>query len=179
MRVLISAASQHGGTTELAAAVGEGLRGRGHEVAVLPPEQVGSVAGYDAFVLGSALYAGHWLEPALELAEREAATLRTRPVWLFSSGPVGDPKRKLVQKMTADPVELPHLRELLGPCAHHIFAGRLCREELPRTQRLALFLFPFLEGDFRDWNDVGAWVAEIDSSLSAARPPAPHRAAAG
>ncbi len=179
MRILISAASVHGGTTELAAALGEGLRDRGHDVAVLPPEQAGSIAGYDAVVLGSALYAGHWLEPALELAEREAAALRCRPVWLFSSGPVGDPRRKLVQKMTADPVELPHLRELADPRAHHIFAGRLCREELPRMQRLALFLFPFLEGDFRDWNDVDAWVAEIDSELSAARPRERHHAAAG
>jgi hypothetical protein len=35
-----------------------------------------------------------------------------RPVWLFFSGPVGDPSRKLVQQMSVDPVDLPELREI-------------------------------------------------------------------
>jgi hypothetical protein len=48
---------------------------------------------YDAVVLGSAVYAGHWLKPARALADRCAAALRARPVWLFSSGPVGDPAK--------------------------------------------------------------------------------------
>lgn len=75
MKVLVTAASKHGATAEIAAAIGEGLRNRGHQVAVVAPE----------------------------LGLRAGDCLRSRPVWLFSSGPVGDPSRKLVQKMTADP----------------------------------------------------------------------------
>jgi hypothetical protein len=43
--------------------------------------------------IGSAVYAGHWLEPAKRLVERHRGSLSELPVWLFSSGPVGDPPK--------------------------------------------------------------------------------------
>jgi hypothetical protein len=36
--------------------------------------------------------AGRWLEPAREYVGAHAATLRGRPVWLFSGGPIGAPR---------------------------------------------------------------------------------------
>jgi menaquinone-dependent protoporphyrinogen oxidase len=47
------------------------------------------VADYQAYVIGSAIYAGRWRPEARDLVEQHAELLRTRPVWLFSSGPVG------------------------------------------------------------------------------------------
>ena len=173
MKVLVTAASKHGATAEIAGAIGDGLRRRGLEVAVVPAEQAGSLSGYDAVVLGSAVYGGHWLEPALALADRSAAALRSHPVWLFSSGPVGDPERKLAQKMEADPVELPRLRATVHPREHRIFAGRLQRKNLPLLQRASLSIFRGLEGDFRDWEKIDAWAAEIAASLSEMPSPAP------
>jgi len=55
------------------------------------PKQIQAVDGFDAVVLGSAVYAGHWLKPARELVDRSRDALAARPVWLFSSGPIGDP----------------------------------------------------------------------------------------
>src|SRR5215217_7240598 len=72
MKVLVSAASRHGATSEIADELGKMLHealhergGGGDDVAVdvLPAERVSSVEEYDAVVLGSAVYAGHWLEP--------------------------------------------------------------------------------------------------------------------
>jgi len=93
MRVLVTAATKYGATAEIAAAIAEVLDEHGLEATVLPPEQVERVDGYDAAVVGSAVYAGHWLKPARELVERHSAALADRPVWLFSSGPVGDPPK--------------------------------------------------------------------------------------
>ena len=90
MRVLITAATKHGATGEIAQVIGDALRERGLDPTVLEPEQVDNVDRYDAVVLGSAVYAGHWLKPARALADRCAPALRARPVWLFSSGPEGD-----------------------------------------------------------------------------------------
>ena len=42
------------------------LATRGLLTMVIPPEQVGDVTDYDAMVLDSAVYTGHWLEPAKE-----------------------------------------------------------------------------------------------------------------
>jgi menaquinone-dependent protoporphyrinogen oxidase len=67
MRVLVTAATRHGATEEIAAAIGEVLAGRGLDPTVAAPEQVKGVDGDDAVVLGSAVYAGHWLKPAREL----------------------------------------------------------------------------------------------------------------
>lgn len=72
MKILVAAASKHGATSEIAVSIGETLLQRGFDVAVSPAEQVNGVNGYDAVVLGSAVYAGHWLKPALELVEAPA-----------------------------------------------------------------------------------------------------------
>jgi len=50
------------GFGEIARAIGEVLPERGFDTTVIPPEEVGSIEDYDAVVLGSGVYAGHWLE---------------------------------------------------------------------------------------------------------------------
>jgi menaquinone-dependent protoporphyrinogen oxidase len=172
MRVLVTAASMHGATAEIARAIAEALSRRGLEVDVVAPERVEDLAPYDAVVLGSAVYVGHWLQPARELVSRHAAALAARPVWLFSSGPVGDPARKLVQKMAVDPVELPEIRESTHAREHRLFSGRLDRKNLTRAHRASLLFFRGLEGDFRDWNDVEQWAASIADALQPALPSA-------
>jgi hypothetical protein len=88
MKVLVTAATKHGATAEIAAAIGEVLGGEpGLDAAVIPPEQVATIDGDDAVVLGSAVYAGHWLAAAKELVDRAGDALAGKPVWLFSSGP--------------------------------------------------------------------------------------------
>jgi len=165
MKVLVTAATKHGATGEIAAAVGDVLRKRGLDVAVKAPEDVSSVEHYDAVVLGSAVYVGHWLTPAIDLVERSADALAARPVWLFSSGPVGDPSRKLVQQIGADPVDLAMLRTTTHARDHHMFAGKLEKKHLSFPQKAALTVFRGLEGDFRDWAEIEQWASRIADSL--------------
>jgi menaquinone-dependent protoporphyrinogen oxidase len=169
MTILVTAASQQGATIGIAEAIGRTLRARGLETTVGPPDETVDVTAYDAFVIGSAVYAGHWLEPATEFVRRFAPTLSERPVWLFSSGPVGDPRRKLVQKMTADPVELPQLLALTNACEHRIFAGKLLGNGLPGLQRLSLLVFRNMEGDWREWATIERWADEIADRLASTR----------
>ena len=122
MTVLVTAATEHGATGEIAEAIAQALHKRGLE-SCSSPQDVSSIEAYDAVVLGSHVYTGHWLKPAKELVERSANALAARPVWLFSSGPVGDPSRKLVQKMGEDPVELATIGEATRARDHHTFAG--------------------------------------------------------
>jgi menaquinone-dependent protoporphyrinogen oxidase len=90
MKVLVTAASKHGATAEIVATIGEVLGGeQGLDATVVPPEEVSAVDGYDAVVLGSAVYAGHWMAAAKELVDRAGSALAGKPVWLFSSGPGG------------------------------------------------------------------------------------------
>ena len=116
-------------------------------------------------VLGSAVYVGHWLEPAIGLARRVGTELEGRPVWLFSSGPVGDPARKLVQQMGTDPVDLPALEKATRAREHRMFPGKLDRRNVCGLQRAALVFFPRIEGDFRDWKAVREWAGSIADQL--------------
>jgi len=165
VNILVSAASRNGSTAEIADAIARILRGRGLSVTVAAPESVADVGDYDTFVLGSAVYTGHWLPPARALVERIEPLRGDRPVWLFSSGPVGDPKRTFVQQMGVDPAELAALREQTDAREHRMFAGRLVSERASFAQRVSLHVFRGLEGDFRDWRAIEQWADEIADTV--------------
>jgi menaquinone-dependent protoporphyrinogen oxidase len=160
MRVLVTAATRHGATAEIAAAIGEVLAGRGLDPTVAAPEQVKGVDGYDAVVLGSAVYAGHWLKPARELVGRLGTVLADRPVWLFSSGPVGDPP-----KPEEDPVDVAEILTATRARDHRVFAGRLVRRQLSFPERAIVSALRVPEGDFRDWPEIRRWADEIAEAL--------------
>jgi menaquinone-dependent protoporphyrinogen oxidase len=169
MKVLVTAASQHGSTTMIGEAIGDELEIRGLDVTVAAPEDAGPLADFDAVVLGSAVYAGHWLKAATELAKRFGSERERQPVWLFSSGPVGDPSRKVVQQMGVDPAEVPTLIATTRASGHRVFAGELDRRRLRGLQRAALFVLRGLEGDFRDWTEIRAWADAIADQLLSER----------
>ncbi|HEY7464445.1 MAG TPA: flavodoxin domain-containing protein [Candidatus Limnocylindria bacterium] len=161
MRVLVTVASKHGATEEIGAALAHSLARRGHHVVQLPPQDVDAVAPYDAVILGSGVYAGHWLQPAKDFAERLATTLAERPVWIFSSGPLGDPP-----KPAGDPVDVSHVSELVQPREHVVFAGRLDRAVLGFGERAIVAMVKAPYGDFRDWEVIDAWADVIGSQLA-------------
>ena len=162
MRVLVSAATRYGATAEIGQAIGEVLGEHGLEPAVVPPERVGGLDGFDAVVVGSAVYAGHWLKPARELVERHAGALAGRPVWLFSSGPVGDPP-----KPEEDPVDVADLLAVTGAREHCVFAGKLVRKQLSFPERAIVSALRVPEGDFRDWTEIRQWAAGIADAVAA------------
>jgi menaquinone-dependent protoporphyrinogen oxidase len=93
-RVLVAFGSKRGGTAEIAAAVADTLRSQGLSVDCMRAAEVRDVASYDAFVVGGALYAARWIREARRFVVRNAAALRARPVWMFSSGPLDDSARR-------------------------------------------------------------------------------------
>jgi len=161
MRVLVSAASRHGATREIAEAIAEGLERRGVQARAAPAEDVGELEGYDAVVLGSAVYMGHWLEPAVRLAEA-LAQAGGRPVWLFSSGPIGSPD----PLPHDEAVDVARLVEATSAREHRVFSGKLDRKLLKFRERAVVAALHVQEGDFRDWDAIDAWAAEIAESLS-------------
>jgi menaquinone-dependent protoporphyrinogen oxidase len=158
MRVLVTAASRHGATQEIAEAIAAGLVRRGVAAEARPAEEVEALDGYDAFVIGSAVYVGRWLEPARALVERNPALLAGRPVWLFSSGPLGPPD---ALKPEGDPVDVAELVELARPVAHQVFAGRLDRSLLGLAEKAVVVAVRAPEGDFRDWDAIDAFAGAI------------------
>jgi acetate kinase len=170
VRVLVAAASRHGATAELAAAIADGLRNglpETAEVVLRRPRDVDDVSGYDAVVLGSAVYFGHWLGEAHDLLLRCAVALWERQVWLFSSGPVGVPERPPEVLLDVDE----ELR-LARPRDHRIFPGRLEPAGLDVAERAMVAALRAPEGDFRALDAAADWGASIGRALSQGRIPA-------
>jgi len=160
MRVLVTAASKHGSTAEIAQAIGDLLVERGVGATVVPFQDVTVVDVYDAVVLGSAVYAGQWLAPAKDFVQRNAQALTARPVWLFSSGPIGEPPRP-----DEDPVDAAPMVEATAARDHRVFSGKLDKARLGFAERAIVLALRAPYGDFRDWNDVRAWASDIANAL--------------
>jgi menaquinone-dependent protoporphyrinogen oxidase len=162
MKVLVTAASRHGATTEIAARIAEVLRTRGHVVQLQAPDDVLSLDGVGAVVVGSAVYTGRWLKPARHFAARFLGDLTGRKVWLFSSGPVGDPA------FPHQPVnDLSDLVGRTGARSHAVFAGKLDTSVLGPVERLAVRAVRVAPGDYRNWAAVAAWATTIADTLDA------------
>ncbi len=181
-------ASRHGGTAGIARRVGEVLRDAGANVEIVDAATRPVADGYDAYVIGSGVYMGSWLKPALEYIERNQLTLAARPVWLFSSGPLPNPH--VAPK--ADPVE-----DALGPADGPGSGGRkkvMALADAIRVRQHRVFdgvydpdapaqsfaervvkLIPAVKnvlpaGDFRPWPEIEAWAREIASEIVAPVP---------
>jgi menaquinone-dependent protoporphyrinogen oxidase len=160
MNVLVTAASRHGSTAETAAAIAETLRGRGLEVALRDPADVADVARYDAVVLGSAVYMGHWLKPAVLLAERLNQQPHVPAVWLFSMGPIGNPAAP-----SADTIDVADVARWTRSVEHKVFTGRLSQSALSLPEKAVVRALKAPEGDFRDWTEIRRWAETIAAQL--------------
>ncbi len=174
MNVLVAYASRHGATQGIAERIAETLRSAGIDAKAQPVSSVKSAAGYDAFVIGSAAYMFHWLKEAVALVRRDRMVLAGKPVWLFSSGPLGtdalDAKGR-DQKVVAVPKEVPELAETVHAREHRVFFGAYQPDQKPVgfAERL-VSLMPAAKkelpaGDFRNWPEIEAWAAAIADDL--------------
>jgi len=161
---LVAYATRHGATAEIAKAIAEALRAAGHPAELRPADEVETLDSYDSVILGSAVYYGHWLDPARDLAERFAERLAALPVWLFSSGPLGPADGRLPE---GECVDVGPVAEATGAVDHHTFAGRLDRGALGFKEKAVVAALHPPEGDFRDWDEIARYGAEIAVWLGA------------
>ncbi len=180
MRILVAYASRHGATRGIAERIAQTLERAGLEVTLAPVEGAGAVGEYDAFVIGSAAYVSHWLKEASQLVRRHRSLLASRPVWLFSSGPIGtdavDAKGRDVFEASR-PNEFTEFADAIHPRDQRVFFGAYDPHAKPigLMERLGA---PFMRmsairtsipaGDFRDWAAIEAWAESIARELQPA-----------
>jgi menaquinone-dependent protoporphyrinogen oxidase len=170
MPILVAYASKHGATQGIAERIGSRLRELGQEPVVLPIAEVGDVAAstYDAFVIGGAAYYFHWMKEATAFVRRNHDALAQRPVWLFSSGPLGGPDPSAQGKdprETTVPKEFAALEEAIHPQGTRIFFGALDYTQFAFPEKVFAKRMP--QGDFRDWGEIDTWAEEIAQALAA------------
>lgn len=166
-RVLVVVASRHGATAEIAEALA-------HDLAECP---AGATAGitaravaanaapapdrFDAVVLGSAVYVGRWQEDARNYAVTHATALRRLPVWLFSSGPIGEPPFP-----PDEPHDVVSVSRSLSARGQAVFPGRLDPTLLSFGERAMVTAMRAPIGDSRDPAAVRAWAEQVAGELA-------------
>jgi menaquinone-dependent protoporphyrinogen oxidase len=188
---LIVHASRHGGSAGIAERIGEVLREAGVEATVRPAKGLPDPRPFDACIVGAGVYMGSWVEDGIVFLDRYAPVLATKPVWIFSSGPLPG-STKEPTKPGADPVEvalgpaegpgsggrrkLEAVAARVQPREHRVFTGAYSPDDPPKTiaerfvrmMPMAKGILP--EGDFRDWQSIEAWAREIADGLRVAVP---------
>lgn len=184
-RILVVAATRHGATSGIADRIAEVVRAEGFDVTRADAAQHPDPTGFDAYVVGSAVYMGSWLKEGLEFLERRQAALATKPVWLFSSGPLpgsgrtpdsGDPLEVALGPMegpgSGGHRRIAALATAIGARDHRVFLGAYDPSDAPKSlPERVVRLMPFARnalpaGDFRDWDAIEAWAHEISAALA-------------
>ena len=161
MTVLVLYASKHGSTRGIAERIAEKLRQMGKEAEARPVDEVAALGSYEAFVIGSAVYYGSWLKEATEWVRRNQAALSKLPVWLWSCGPLGTQ----IEDAEQQPKELAEFQQAIRPRDLRIFFGALDHSKLSFPERMVVKAVRAPEGDFRDWQAIDAWAADIARDL--------------
>ena len=164
MRVLVTWGSQRGGTEGIARVIADTLEREGLEVDLQPPKRALEARGFDAVIVGGALYANRWHEDARHFVERRERDLRRVPVWFFSSGPLDDSADHATIAPTRQ-VEI--LMERVGAQSHVTFGGRLDEDAkgFPASAMAKTHA-----GDFRNTDRIRTWAREIAHVMPEARP---------
>ena len=166
-KVLVAYASKYGATSEIAFHIGKAIQQKGLAVEVHPAQQVMDLDSYAAIILGSAVYAGQWLNEAGNFLTAHEQILAQRPVWLFSSGPTGEGDPVELMKGWCFPDNLQPVADRIKPREIAFFSGVIDPKKLNLLEKMITKALKAPTGDFRDWDSIEAWAASIAESLQA------------
>lgn len=172
MVVLVAYATAHGATQEVAERIGDRLQRRGITVEVRTASDARNTDRYGPAVLGSAVHGGNWLPAAVQLMRREAASLRGRPVWLFSVSSLGDEESmfgawvaKRLRAFRKETREIVGFRSTIGVREHRNFAGAIARSDWPLPGRILFRAMGGHYGDHRNWATIDRWADHIAAQI--------------
>jgi menaquinone-dependent protoporphyrinogen oxidase len=164
-KMLVAYATRAGATQGVAETIAAVLRENGATVDLRAAKDVRDVLGYDAVVIGSAIYAGQWMGPAKKLVEKHQAELAKMPVAFFTVClTMKDPTEENCKAVAA---YLDPLRQMIQPVSEGAFAGAVDYKKLNFVFGAILKKMGAPEGDFRDMEAVRTWARELPGLLGA------------
>ena len=164
-KVLVAYGSKYGGTAEIAEEIGKVLKQEEFEVDVFSADHIKNPARYDAFVIGSGVYAGFWRKEAVKFVINNETLMAEKPVWIFSSGPTGEGDVKDLMSGWEYPGKIRPAVEKIKPREITVFHGVADPEKMSFFDKLILKMVKAPSGDFRNWNTITDWAKSIATEL--------------
>lgn len=164
-RVLVAYASRCGSTEEVAQFIGQRLCEAGLSADVQSVKSVRDVSAYDAVVLGGAVRMNHLLGETVRCAKKHRQALANMPVAYFSAS--GTMKENTPENVATAAGFLAPLREIQAPISEASFAGKMDLATMEPLFRMMMSRSAEEMGDWRDWDAIGAWSADLAARLQA------------
>jgi menaquinone-dependent protoporphyrinogen oxidase len=165
-RFLVAYASRAGSTAE---AIGPVLRDRGVEVDVQSVKEVHGISGYDVLVLRSAVWVGKPLPEAVRFAAAHRDALAQVPVayvLLCDTLKEDTPAIREIAQRYMEP-----LLKIKQPVTLRLFAGACDLSTVhPLLCWFLMRVIGLAEGDWREWDQIRAWAADVPSRLEPLKP---------
>jgi menaquinone-dependent protoporphyrinogen oxidase len=168
-KVLVTYASTHGSTQEVAEVVAATLRAAGQTVDLQPLRSVRTLEGYTAVVLGAPIYMFHWHKDVLHfLSQNRKALTGDLPIAIFTGGPFSTGDEKEWQTIRDQVDQELAKYAWLKPVSVEIIGGRFDPAKLRFPWNLLPALKRMPAADLRDWAAIHAWVDRLSPVLTRA-----------
>lgn len=162
-KILVAYGTAAGSTAEVAQAIGEEMTQAGATVDIRPVEEVDTLEGYTALILGSAVRAFHLLRKTRKFIRKHRRAMQTMPVAYFLVClTMKDPTEENIKTATKFASPMLAVKE---PVDLGLFAGCLDPDKL--TDPFGKVMKGQPKEDCRDWDVIRAWGREIVSKLNA------------
>lgn len=163
-KVLVAYASKCGSTGEVAQAIAQQLCSHGATVDVRRVEEAHDVAGYDAFVIGSAIRMGSWLGEARQFVEKNAAALTAAPTAFFTVHMLNTDDSE--ESRTNRAAYVAPIHTIVQPQAEAFFAGKLEMSKMSFLDRMISKLMKAQDEDRRDWKAITQWADQVARQIA-------------
>ena len=164
-KVLVTFGSKYGSTGEIAKRIGQVLQESGLNTDVVPVKSADKPDTYDAIILGSGVYIGNWRKDAAKFLKANQSVLKTKPVWIFSSGPTGEADPVELGKGWRVPKKLKDTIDSIQPRDITVFHGDVNVSKLTGLHKWMIGKVEAPVGDFRNWDTISVWAARIADAL--------------
>jgi len=165
-KILVSFATYHGTTGEVAKAIGETLIKHDYVVDILPVKEVQDVSPYSAVIVGSAIHGGKIHEDVLHFLEDHEENFRKVPVAYFvCCMTMRDDNPETRYQAEGYLAEVFNKVSEVRPISIGFFGGVLDFKRLDWLARLVVKALRAPEGDYRNWDAIIHWSEEVAATL--------------
>lgn len=170
MNILVAYATAHGSTKEVAEFIGRILTTYNAKVTVADVQDIQYVDTYDAFVLGSPIHGGLWLQEMCNFTDRFHAQLSRKPSYFWITciralEPDGY-EHALEYYIDHKTLNSFNVRDVA------VFTGKLNPDAITRQEQWYLASHydgkqrpGYINNDFRDWEVIAAWANRLAKDL--------------
>jgi menaquinone-dependent protoporphyrinogen oxidase len=155
-KILVAYGTAAGSTAEVAQAIGEEIEKAGTQVDVRPVEEIKTLEGYDALILGSAVRAFHLLAKTRKFIRKFHREIKDLPAAYFVVClTMMDPTPENIENARKFAAPMLKIKE---PIALGLFAG--CMDPDKITDTFGKIMKGQPKKDCRDWDQIRAWGRE-------------------